>query len=273
MYYAQSSTAGIRLNTRARSALAEFYSWFLSVLAVLLLAVLPLVPTAQAQMLASSTRLEAFENTTLSGKQVPFVIEEMQVGYIRHLIDYLLLHGRYNVESGKSELAGAQLQWAASLMDLNAGLTNSSEQTAVRKAAAKIDDLAQALASGTAPSDAHARLFKAHHAMATYHQRRAVMLLDATTPSSTEAELIRKNAVFQKKAGLALSAALTHYDRATALLSTLKETPVTRKHKDDVKKTYTFVEALQVARGQVDAEKAHSAVEGLGLAIAALRLE
>jgi hypothetical protein len=228
------------------------------------------VPATHAQ---TSTRLAAFENTRLTGEQTPFVIEEMQVGHIRHLIDYLLLHGRFNAEAGESELAGAQFQWAASLMDLNVGLADTPEQNKVRAAANEIDELAQSVKAGTASSDVHARLFRAHHALATYHQTRAMKLLGAVEPASRRnVALVRQNAIFQKKAGLALSAALTHYDRATALAADLKKVTVPMEHKKDVNNMYTFVWALKVAKGQVDTERAKSSAEDLGQFIAALRV-
>ena len=228
------------------------------------------VPVTHAQ---TSARLAAFENTRLNGEQAPFVIEEMQVGDIRHLIDYLLLHARFNVESGQPELAGAQLQWAASLMDLNVGLAQTPEQNKVRAAANKIDELAQSVKAGTASSDVHARLFRAHHALATYHQTRAVKLLGAIEPASRRnMALVRQNAIFQKKAGLALSAALTHYDRATALAANLEKVPVAKNHKRDVNNMYTFVKALKLAKGQVDTERAKASAEDLGQFIAALRV-
>lgn len=241
--------------------------------AVLLVASLALaaVPSAYAQ---SASRLMAFENNTLDGKQVPFAIEEMQVGDIRHIIDYLLLHGRFNAQNGETSLASAQLQWAASLMDLNAGLANTPAQDAVRKAAAKIDALSRNASSNPNwPASADNSFFEAHHALAKYHQRRAMSLLASTTPTSQSNKLVRQNAIFQEKAGLALSAALTHFDRAVGIRADLHGTPVAETHLENVDRTYTMVEALRVASGQVDAEKATTAAKDLGKAIAALRLE
>jgi hypothetical protein len=230
--------------------------------------------SAHAQMAAM--RLPAFENTTLDGTKVPFVIEEMKVGNIRHIIDYLLLHGRHSLDNGHHSDATSQLQWAASLMDLNAGLTASPEQEAVRRAATTVETLAQSIlsADSIAMTSAPKTLFAAHHALARYHHSRASALLDQTKPNSSENRIrARKNAALHQKAGAALSAALIHFDRATALRAHVHDTPISQDHKTGVKETYAIVERIQLGSGTVGAEAVNASAQTLGEAIQTLRLD
>lgn len=218
----------------------------------------------------TSARLTAFENTMINGRQAPFVIEEMKVGSIRHIIDYLLIHGRYNLENGDTSLASAQFQWAASLMDLNAGLGDAPEQDAVRKAATKIDNLAH---DASKSSSVHMDLFEAHHALAHYHQGRVVKLLDAIKPTSgkTTPKVDRQK---RKKAGLSLSAALTHFNRATMIFAELQEKPVeTYTSPETVGNAFNVAKDLEAGSRKFDYETAMVAASDLGRAIASLRQE
>lgn len=197
----------------------------------------------------------------------------MKVGEIRNIIDYLLIHSRFNFENGATDVAGSQLQWAASFMDLNVGTGKSVEQRKVREAAERIDRVAQRFHDGeTVRRKAlHSALFNAHRSLARYHYGRAVKLHDASEQKQTRrASLIRPDAMFQRKAGLDLQAALVHFNQASTTQATMQAVSMSPEHEKAVEQTYQFASALQVASGQVDPAKIRRPVQSFGRTIRAL---
>lgn len=267
------STAAFRLQLVAgqlRSLLTRM------VLAGLLVG-MGLTASASAQTIGSlsPSQLAALEASRLNGETAAFVIEEQAVGRIRNVIDYLLSHARWHVQQGKTDAAITEFRLAAALMELNAGRGSLDQQKTVRASAARIDELAgkmRANGGEVSEKEVATAIFDAHRSLAHYHQHRADRLLRRSLQTNRPYEVEAPDAVFQRKAGFALEAALVHFDHATNVLAGLHRTEVTEAHHDAVDRISLYVEALKTRSGEVDAQKVRSTVKKFEAAIEQLEL-
>ncbi|MEZ4700727.1 MAG: hypothetical protein R2834_10390 [Rhodothermales bacterium] len=131
---------------------------------------------------------------------------------VRYLLDYLLERSRDNSNLGNLTVAAEELTRAASLMRVDAGEGNDDVQNEVYSAADQLEKIARAAETGskTPVSVFDSAIFDAHRAIAHYHQRRARTLMEAT---------------METNAGLALQAALLHYEHAAVAAARMRSRP------------------------------------------------
>lgn len=236
-----------------------------------------LTAPASAQTLGSlsPSQLAALEASRLDGEAAAFVIEEQAVGRIRNVIDYLLSHARWHVQQGKTDASITEFRLAAALMELNAGRGSLDQQKAVRASAARIDALARKMEGKdgqVSEQEVATAIFEAHRSLAHYHQHRADRLLRRSMQSNRPYEMEAPDAVFQRKAGFALEAALVHFDHAANVRASLHRMEVPETHYDSVDRISLYVEALKTRSGEVDARKVRSTVKKFEDAIDQLEL-